>query len=202
MRIASVHPLRIWGRERVAVGKPIYTLIDGYNLLFQSDLVGRGRGPKWLERARHRLSQLLLRTLTTSELEGTHVVYDATRSITGQTADAESTGAPTVSFASEHPEADDLLEELIRAHPHPKTLLVVSSDNRIRRCAKARRAKTMRSDEFLDHLQSIRGDVDAPPENPSVDEKKSDAPLSSADVSYWLERFNDEQADPGGPKEE
>ena len=38
-------------------------LIDGYNLLHQSDLLGRGRGQRWLQQARDRLVQRLAERL-------------------------------------------------------------------------------------------------------------------------------------------
>ena len=52
-------------------------LIDGYNVLFQSQLVGRGRGPQGLHAARNRLLKLLASRLTPTELSPTQVVFDA-----------------------------------------------------------------------------------------------------------------------------
>lgn len=158
-------------------------LIDGYNVLFQSQLVGRGRGRNWLPAARQRLLQLLTSRLTPAELATTQLIYDAPQF--GQ-APAEATleSGIVVCYAVDHAEADDLLEKIVRAHPTPKLLRVVSSDQRIRRCARARRAASIDSQLFLDQLE----------QRPTWPEQPSQVPteagkLTDAEVEYWLHEF-------------
>ncbi|MEZ6134930.1 MAG: NYN domain-containing protein [Pirellulaceae bacterium] len=97
-----------------------------------------------------------------------------------------------IRYATEHDEADDLIEELIRRHPQPKRLRVISSDARIRRCARAKRAKSIDSDSFLQYLEH------QPPRSPaqlSVPEVADDCTivdhdaLPSTEVDYWLREF-------------
>jgi hypothetical protein len=58
-----------------------------------------------------------------------------------------------IKYAYEHREADDLIETIIRRHPQPKQLTVVSSDHRLQRCAHARRAAAIDSDVWLLQLE-------------------------------------------------
>ncbi|MEM8735650.1 MAG: NYN domain-containing protein, partial [Planctomycetota bacterium] len=54
-------------------------LIDGYNLLFQSTLVGRSRGDGWLQQARLRLIGWLAERMNQNERKQTTIVFDAHR---------------------------------------------------------------------------------------------------------------------------
>lgn len=162
-------------------------LIDGYNVLFQSQLVGRGRGRNWLPAARTRLQQLLTSRLTDAELSTTQLIYDAPQF--GQ-APPQTTleSGMLICYAVDHAEADDLLEKIVRTHPTPKLLSVVSSDQRIRRCARARRAISVDSERFLEQLQ----------QRPALSVQSRQAPthadgLTDAEVAYWLHEF---QMDP------
>jgi predicted RNA-binding protein with PIN domain len=173
-------------------------LIDGYNVLFQSQLVGRGRGRQWLPAARDRLMQMLTSRLTPAELSTTQVVFDAPRVGQAPPAVTQPSGL-SICYAVDHHEADDLLEKIMREHPTPKQLTVVSSDQRIRRCARAQRATSIDSQTFLDHLER-RPASPAPATNPSqtvlslVDPTQGDLAtdeslLSAGEVDYWLQQF-------------
>lgn len=184
-------------------------LIDGYNLLFQSQLVGRGRGQGWLEKARQRLIVELTKSLTEAERRETTLVFDASARVDTCARGDRPAKSPTVNeievvYASEHAEADDLLEELIRRAPQPKLLRVVSSDQRIRRCARARRAESLDSEGFLQEMETrqsrARGSRQSEPSGarqrePSGAEPGSglnaDGPaaLSESEVDYWLREF-------------
>ncbi len=162
-------------------------LIDGYNLLFQSQLVGKGRGPGWLERARQKLIAHLHSRISQELLAQTTIVFDASQA-QDSSRDSISKQSVSIIFAHEHPQADDLLEELIRQHPSPKSLTVVSSDHRIQRCAKARRAQSVDSESFLDRLEK-RGPI-SPGSSVGINEpQKSNQPLTEEQVNYWLREF-------------
>jgi uncharacterized protein len=180
-------------------------LIDGYNVLFQSQLVGRGRGRQWLPAARNRLLQLLTSRLTSAELSTTQVVFDAPQVGQAPPGLTQPSGL-SICFAVGHDEADDLLEQIIREHPTPKQLTVVSSDQRIRRCARAQRATSLDAQQFLDELERRPGspalDADVSPNELSGDAANSDAGareslLSPAEVDYWLQQFQPKPRLPG-----
>ena len=119
-------------------------LIDGYNLLNATGVEGTGAGTE-LERARRGLLQFLSRTLTADESSATTIVFDAQGAPPGLPIQ-ESFQGITVLFSKGYAEADDLLEELIAADHVPRKLLVVSSDHRLQRAARRRKATPIDSE--------------------------------------------------------
>lgn len=172
--------------------RSIRLLIDGYNLLFQSEWVGRGRAQGWLPRSRERLLKALADQLDGEDQSRTTVVFDAAKF--GETPADFNFNHIDVRFAKEHDEADDLLELLIRQAPQPKLLNVVSSDLRIRRCATARRAHSIDSENFLRQVEAGRvgllfkssGFKEADSPEPETPEKE----LGTNDVDFWLREFD------------
>lgn len=145
---------------------------------------------------RTRLLRQLAITMPESERGATEVVFDAAPTGTQRNeSSATLEYGLRVRFAAEHPEADDLLEELIGKHPHPKTLTVVSSDRRIRRKAKARRARVLTAEQFLDWLENPAGravphfaDENAQPTAANEELPPPEA-LPPDEVDYWLRKF-------------
>jgi len=168
-------------------------LIDGYNLLFQSPFIGKGRGRGWLERARRNLIVYLHSRIAEELLQKTFVVFDASQ-VGDSNVDYRSDKGVTVLFSRLHAEADDLLEEFIRKHPSPKSLLVVSSDQRVRKCAKARRAVSINSEHFLTGLDQGRWKHqgtrlnELASESQTLDEKNQS--LTDDQINFWLDEFN------------
>ncbi len=163
-------------------------LIDGYNLLHVSGIVGRGAGPGGFGRSRLALLNFLAESIDPQELSRTTVVFDAREAPPGLPSVVPHRGI-TVRFATRHEEADDLIEELIRADSAPRRLVVVSSDHRIQRAARRRRAKAFDSDVWYADLirarrERERASADAPA-RPAV-------PLLEEDVNYWLRKFGGE----------
>ena len=89
----------------------------------------------------------------------------------------------TVRYASGYPDADALIEELIAEHDAPRRLLVVSSDHRVQRAARKRRAKWEDSDVWYRRLWEARRARGA--SGPSLPEKPA-SPLSPAETQAWL----------------
>jgi uncharacterized protein len=165
-------------------------LIDGYNLIYAAGIMGRGTGPGGLQRSRLALLNFLAESLDPQELPRTTVVFDANDAPWGLARQVVHRGI-TVRFAAQHQEADDLIEELIRAASAPRRLVVVSSDHRLQRAARRRRAKAIDSDVWYAELLRTRqdrqeADADAPA-RPTV-------PLLDEDVNYWLRQFGGESA--------
>jgi predicted RNA-binding protein with PIN domain len=161
-------------------------LIDGYNLLHVTGIFGRGIGPGTLERSRRALLNFLVATIPEEELSRTTVVFDAKDAPPGLPRRVQHRGI-TVRFARSHDEADDLIEELIRKDSAPRRLTVVSSDHRLHRAARRRRATAVDSDVWY---ESVRRQGARQHETSGVEyDLKPEAPLSAEDISRWLEAF-------------
>ncbi len=182
-------------------------LIDGYNLLFTGGFEGRSRQRGWLGQGRQRLIKHLETHLAPAEIGKTLVVFDVSADVmkdrdreldsaTGVSPMNPGSGGIQVAFAFGFDEADDMLENLIRKHSSPKSLTVVSSDHRIRKCAIARRAISIDSDAFLNRLE--RPDVDLHAVSQSASEFIDDKPgrdglkLSESEVQQWLREFGED----------
>ena len=168
-------------------------LIDGYNLLHGTDLFGTGRMAGTLEGARNALVQFVLSNLDAAALDHTTIVFDAKDAPPGLPREKKERGL-TIRF---YADADELLEELIRAEPAPRRLTVVSSDHRVQRAAKRRRAKAIDSDrwwaELCDARRKRSGDVAAPPAKPT-------GSPSTFEVDYWVSQFADAATEDSAPR--
>ncbi|MDG2382917.1 MAG: NYN domain-containing protein [Pirellulaceae bacterium] len=163
-------------------------LIDGYNLLFTIGLPRGADGPRKLEAARFSLLDFLVLQLLPSEVAATTVVFDAKQSCRAENSHFDHRGI-TVRFAHEQEEADDLLEILIAADPHPDRLLVVSSDRRVQTAAVRRSAQVVESEAWLEHLQG-RGVVSAAEDlgSENQDDQRQHQP-SPDEIQHWLDEF-------------
>lgn len=126
----------------------MFLIIDGYNLLGSSTLGAEGPGNTSLERARNGLLQWLLAALSPREAARTTIVFDAREAPPGLPRSYRYEELD-VQFAPRGSEADEVIEELIAAHSAPRNLLVVSSDHRIQRAARRRKAKFIDSEQFF-----------------------------------------------------
>jgi uncharacterized protein len=178
--------------------RPYQTLIDGYNLLFTAGFEGRSRGRGWLERARQRLVKHLEIHLPREEHAQTLVVFDVSVDVVKarerelediRSASASVSSGIQVAFAFDFEEADDMLENLIRKHSSPKNLTVVSSDNRIRKCAMARRATSLGSDEYLNQLERANSSAARIADEES---QRPEVQLTDREVEEWLREFGKE----------
>ena len=165
-------------------------IIDGYNLISAVGIMGRGIGPGSLERARMALLNILAESLEPGDIGRTTVVFDAKNSPCGLPQTVAHRGL-TVLFAARYPDADSLIEELIDEESAPKSLTVVSSDHRIQRAARRRRATPVDSDIWYQGvLQQRRCRQDA--KKSRKIEAKPPVPLLEEDVDYWIRQFGGE----------
>ncbi len=160
------------------------TLIDGYNLMYAGGLLGQKFGPEGFRKARHRFLTDLAATLEPVEAHLTTVVFDAADSPPNVSASTRHKGM-TILYAVDVESADDRIEDLIAHHSSPKTLTVVSSDNRIRRAAARRKARVMSADEYWCQMDSRKDRRPQP-----VEPARPVAP-ASAEADFWLEEFRD-----------
>jgi hypothetical protein len=161
-------------------------IIDGYNLLNVVGIIGRGVGPGGLERARLALLNFLAESLDPKELGKTVVVFDSREAPWGLPRTVRHRGL-SVQFASKYPDADCLIEELIQKESAPRQLTVVSSDHRLQRAAKRRRARAVDSDVwYAETLQTRREQQERSQEETPA---RPPVPLLPEDVEYWLDQF-------------
>lgn len=172
-------------------------LVDGYNLLNACG-VEAAPGPPGtpeLDRARQGLLDFLAEVLTAEEIERTLVVFDAHGPWRKGRVEECYRGL-TVRFAVQYPDADTLLEQLIARHTAPKQLTVISSDHRVQRAARRRRAKFIDSEDWYAALcrrlrnRSREGRQVAP---------DTREPLDAADVEDWLRTFGLSRRDAEAP---
>ena len=159
-----------------------WILIDGYNLLHASGVFGSG-GRTPLESSREALLDWLGEVLDDAQRPRTTIVFDAREAPPGLPRSGQKHGM-RICFSPRDCEADELLEELIREHSSPRSLVVVSSDHRIHRAARRRRATPVDSDVWV-------ADIRRQPSHDQPASERTEAPHLD-DVQSWLEEFNGE----------
>ena len=166
-----------------------FLIIDGYNLLHAAGLSLATYKQGDLHRQRGRLLALLSGRLSTEERQRCTIVFDAVDAPPGLDSQFEHEGM-AVLFAQPGHEADELIEELVAVHSAARQLTVVSSDHRLHRAARSRRASPLDSEAFLTRI-SRRGDPASTTERAAATGLRvaDSAPPASADVSYWLREF-------------
>jgi len=163
-------------------------IIDGYNLLHATGLGGEGSGRTSLERSRLALLKFLVRSVDEAERATTTVVFDARHAPPGLPATLSYRGI-TVRFAAGYENADELIEELIRADSSPRRLTVVSSDHRLHRAAHRRRAKAVDSEIWYAEMERRRMTATTETADETPTKPTHAAP---GELEFWLSRFTDE----------
>lgn len=167
-------------------------LIDGYNLLHVTGLSGPEItrpeiGVGALQRARNALLNFLAVSLEDEERQQTTVAFDSSQAPPGLPRELQHQGI-TVKYATGYESADELLEELIREVSVPKRLTVVSSDHRVQRAAKRRKARAVDSDVWYAEIRESRRTTKEPI---ATSTRKPACPLSDVEVAAWLDEFGD-----------
>lgn len=160
-------------------------LIDGYNLMHAAGIIGRGVGPGGLERSRLALLNFVAESLDEDQRAAATVVFDARGAPRGLPPTLVHRGV-TVRFAAGYEEADELIEELIRAESAPRRLTVVSADHRLQRAARRRRATAIDSEQW--YADVLRRREQRPRVVPPA---KPDQPPTAGEVEFWLAQFDD-----------
>ena len=168
-----------------------FLIIDGYNLLYAAGMGRASYGPGDLERCRRQLQNFLADKLTTAELSRASVIFDA-RLPPPDAHRLQMHGSLRILFATPHGDADLFIEELLSAHSSPKQVTLVSSDHRLQKVARNRRAKHIDSEVFFDDLERRRprGRSDAAHLSQEAAQKTAGG-LSETEVAYWLAMFGE-----------
>ena len=171
----------------------MHWLIDGYNVMHAGGRLGPKLGREGFRRARRRFLDELSAALGPDRARQTTVVFDASVHPGDFALDAEYRGLGIL-FALGDENADARIELLIAQHTKPKTLTVVSSDNRIRLAANRRRTKSLTADQYWEMIDDLkeRGRI-----KPTVKPlPRPDPPVHAAGPSHdesahWMEAFRD-----------
>ncbi|QDU74169.1 YacP-like NYN domain protein [Bremerella volcania] len=177
-------------------------IIDGYNLLYAAGLVGSVDGEGSFEGERRALLDALLAVIDPKELTQTVVVFDSAKAPPGLPR-VYNYQQITVRFASGYADADEMIEELIQEHHAPKRLTVVSSDHRVQRAARRRKAKAIDSDSWYRLMRQTRArrrEIEA--QQPPLPKRLSAPAIPESEVSQWVEFFGKIDVDALAPQEE
>ena len=102
-----------------------------------------------------------------------------------------------VHFASGYESADELIEELIERDSAPRRLTVVSSDHRLHRAARRRKAHAIDSDRWYEQTIAERSQRHRVAKSKMP---KPPTPLATSEVEYWLAQFGDEPRSKSRPR--
>ena len=157
------------------------TIVDGYNMIFCCGWQGTAKHSLALERSRDRLISELAMRVPFNRRSKITIVFDAKTSPIRASSDEETEKGFQVVYARGFEDADSMIELLIQEHSTPKSLSVVSNDNRIKQAAMRRRATAIECDDWLDELEHLAR------ESSNRDlQAKDTKDLESTD---WLEEF-------------
>src|SRR5580704_14610290 len=129
-------------------------LIDGYNVMHAGGRLGPKLSREGFRRARRRFLDELAQTLGPAVAAETTVVLDASKPPGDFPTESNYKGLSAL-FALDEENADARIEALIRADSTPKSLTVVSSDNRIRLAASKRRCPWRTSEQYWELLDNL-----------------------------------------------
>lgn len=168
-------------------------LVDGYNVIAPVAAPARDPDSRWLQRERMQLIQRIVSHLDPQVRRRTCVVFDAADPPPDRP-DAFEVEGIEVLFAVGYPEADDLLEELISAHTAPKTLTVVSSDQRVQTAARRRGCRIHEAQPWLDDL--MEGRFRQPTQSsgagqggPTQGSEKPQGTVEPSEIDRWMDEF-------------
>lgn len=112
-----------------------------------------------------------------------HVFFDGKRKRGDETRRLKFEGMEL--YYSHDLSADHLIMEFIQRNPAPGDLLIVSTDKKVRECARIHRCQRQTSEEFAEFYESTV--TETPPQD--ADETEIDPGVSADEVAYWQEMF-------------
>lgn len=165
-------------------------LIDGYNLMHAVVLQpGRRLSGSQLRQKRQRFLNDLATRLGPDLATQTTIVFDSTDAPAHLPRTQKHRGIEVL-FADADQDADERIEILIAQHSAPKSLTVVSTDQRVRLAAKRRRATTETSDAFWTRLENRPARRIQQQDRTGPPKKMDEARRPDSDESaYWLAQF-------------
>lgn len=163
-------------------------LVDGYNFLNNSGIETKPGGPAGLSSlglARQALLDFLVRHLSPEEARATVVVFDAQFQPRPLPTEFTYHGID-VKFAVRYPDADSLLEQLIAEHTSPRQLTVISSDHRVQRAARRRRARFVDSERWYRQLLAREKPGESAAPEPRLIQEKQPPAIGNMGTEDWI----------------
>jgi len=201
-KTSACHPLLERSFRSREHGAAMPLIIDGYNLLYAAGLVGSVDGEGSFEGERRALLDALLVVIDPKELTQTVVVFDSAKAPPGLPR-LYNYQQITVRFATGYADADEMIEELIQEHHAPKRLTVVSSDHRVQRAARRRKAKAIDSDSWFRLMRQTRARRrEAEATKPPLPKRPSAPAIPQSEVSEWVEFFGKIDVEALAPQDE
>jgi len=156
-------------------------IIDGHNLLWAVQKAGEGA---------ESISDVQLCWIVGRYLKQTgesgEIIFDGTGPV--DKSQFDNITNLQVLFVGRATDADTVIEQRIQVCTAPRRLTVVSSDRRLRKAARARKAAAVKSEVFWDDVQKLLRRKKAAKEPP---EKRLG--LTESETKLWLEIFGLEQ---------
>lgn len=152
-------------------------IIDGHNLLHAITKAGDG-SVAFID---IELSWIIGRYLKLIGRKG-EIVFDGTGP--RDKSDFQKVDGVEVFFAGARSDADSVIEEKIRINTAPRRLLIVSSDRRLRKAARTRKANSVKSEDFWKRVQKKLSQ-----KRPIKEPLAKRVGLSESETKQWLEYF-------------
>lgn len=156
-------------------------LIDGNNLLYAANDAEPEHPP-----SRSAVCRMLGDWVRAGFERKVHVVFDGAGP-DGERARQIGDSDIQVTYSGRGVSADEVILRLLRQDPAPRRLRVVSTDHVIAKAARARRASSVRSDDFWRRLRREWREARRP-EAPAAPEKPDS--VSPSELEEWLRAFS------------
>jgi predicted RNA-binding protein with PIN domain len=174
---------------------PEYVIVDGYNLLHTLGSRRSLGAPGNLQRARAELAGRIAARMTEAQRNRTTIVFDANFENRDLPPSQEVQGI-RVEFARDFADADSMIEHLLRKHPTPQSVVVVSNDRRVRVAAERRRARPVDCESWFDGLSTTEEVAkSAADQAGEVEPDRLAAEISPEEREYWLRLFGGSAGD-------
>lgn len=165
-------------------------IIDGYNLLYAAGIGGQWETENSFQQDRLALLESLRSVIDPRELSKTTVVFDSQVALP-HLPKVFHHREIEVRFSYGYPDADALIEQMIQEHTAPKRLMVVSSDHKVQRAARRRKASTMDSDAWYRWMIRRRNERQAA----ATTEPRPMPAVSEGELDQWLKFFGEIDSD-------
>jgi uncharacterized protein len=168
-----------------------FLLIDGYNLMHACGMCRRRYGVGEFEKHRNRFLRYLASHLSEPERVRTTVVFDAQNARESYSDRSRFEGMEIL--FSTGGDADTLIEEIILGHSSPRQIVLVSSDHRLQKAARKRRARSVDSEIFSDEFERHGPVKDSQEETapPKTSHPKYSGDVTEKEMKSWMEVFGE-----------